>query len=71
MNRMSKMPPPPDFEENPEWTEEDFANAVVVRNGVEMSLKEFRLVKALESIKEAASRQDAKACFDLAEAALK
>ena len=25
MNRMSKMPPPPDFEENPEWTEEDFA----------------------------------------------
>ena len=71
MNRMSKMPPPPDFEENPEWTEEDFANAVVVRNGVEMSLKEFRLVKALESIKEAAHRQDVKACYELAEAALK
>ena len=24
---MNKMPPPADFDENPEWTEEDFAKA--------------------------------------------
>ena len=42
MNETSKFPLPPDFDENPEWTEEDFANAVVVRNGVEMSLRESR-----------------------------
>ncbi len=24
---MSKLPPPPDFDENPEWTEADFARA--------------------------------------------
>lgn len=71
MNETSKFPLPPDFDENPEWTEEDFANAVVVRNGVEMSLRESRLVKALESIREAADRRDVKACYDLADQALK
>ena len=43
----------------------------MVRNGVEMSLRESRLVKALESIREAADRRDVKACYDLADQALK
>lgn len=25
---MSKGPPPPDYDDNPEWTEEDFARAI-------------------------------------------
>lgn len=70
MNRISKPAPPPDFDENPEWTDEDFANAVVVRDGVEMSPKEARLRRALEKILEAADRRDLKACHDLAEQAL-
>lgn len=70
MNKTSKMPPPPDFDENPEWSDEDFANAVVVRDGVEMSPKEARLRRALEKIIEAAERRDVQACHDLAEQAL-
>lgn len=27
MNEMAKMPPPDDYDDNPEWTEEDFAQA--------------------------------------------
>lgn len=62
---------PPDFDENPEWTEETMARAVVIRNGVEMSPREARLLRALERIVEAADRRDLKACHDLAEQALK
>lgn len=70
MNEISKPPPPPDFDENPEWTEETMANAVVIRDGVEMTPKEARMRRALERILEAADRRDLKACHDLAEQAL-
>lgn len=70
MTGTSKTELPPDFDENPEWTEETMANAVVVRDGVEMSPKEARLRRALEKILEAADRRDLKACHDLAEQAL-
>ncbi len=50
MSNVSKGPPPPDFDDNPEWTDEDFANAVVVRDGVEMTPEAARLRLALEKI---------------------
>ncbi len=28
-----KAPPPPDFDENPEWTKEDFATALTFKEG--------------------------------------
>ncbi len=37
MTGTSKTEFPPDFDENPEWTEETMANAVVIRDGVEMT----------------------------------
>jgi hypothetical protein len=43
MNRISKPAPRPDSDENPERTDEDFANAVVVRDCVEISAKDARL----------------------------
>ena len=70
MTGTSRTELPPDFDENPEWTDEDFANAVVIRDGIEMSPKEARLRRALEKILDAADRRDLKACHDLAEQAL-
>lgn len=70
MSGTSRIELPPDFDENPEWTEETMANAVVIRDGVEMSPKEARLRRALEKIIEAAERCDVQACHDLAEQAL-
>jgi uncharacterized protein (DUF4415 family) len=38
MSRTSpKRPPPPDFNENPEWTEDDFARAVNSPGGIKIT----------------------------------
>lgn len=42
----AKQPPPPDFDENPEWTEEDFAQAKPFKEGFPELYESWKRSKA-------------------------
>ena len=67
MNGTMKRKPPKDYDDNPPWTDEDFARAVVIRNGKVVDPEVEKLRLALRAIAES---PDLDTCHELAREAL-
>jgi hypothetical protein len=67
MSSTIKPKPPADYDDNPPWTDEDFARAVVIRDGKIITPEIEKLRDALRAIAESG---DLETCHELAREAL-